>query len=314
MRFPTSGARGMRALSAVLLVGGIAASATLVASAQQADSSTTPTVAAALAAVASPSLPPLPAATAFRHGDRTIAAGERVAETVATADGSVHVYGTVTGDVVTVRGNIVVHDKGTITGNAIAIDGTVRTDGGTVGGETLVLSDVAAPPPQPPMERLTRQLALVGAWLVMLLVIGIGVLAFASDNLAAVADALERHYGNSLVAGLAGQVAFAPLLVAVVVALVLSLLGILLVPFAMVAYVIIAAGLITLGFLATAVVIGRGWRPAPAGSGRAQRGATLRAMIVGSVVLLAPWLVAALLSPWPVGESVARGVALAVTW
>lgn len=169
-------------------------------------------------------------------------------------------------------------------------------------------------PPLSAGDRVRRQVLLVAAWLTILLVIGAGTLVLASDNLMAVADALERHYGTALVAGLAGQVAFAPLLAALIVALVLTILGILLIPFAIVSYVIVAAGIVTLGFLATAVVVGRGWRPAPATTDRARRAATLRALVVGSVVLVAPWLVAALLAAWPVAESLARGVAFATTW
>ncbi|MEA3246816.1 MAG: hypothetical protein U9Q74_11740 [Gemmatimonadota bacterium] len=172
----------------------------------------------------------------------------------------------------------------------------------------------AVEPPRSAGDRVRRQVLLVAAWLTIVLVIGAGTLMLASDNLMAVADALERHYGTALVAGLAGQVAFAPLLAALVVALVLTILGILLIPFAVVSYVIVAAGIVTLGFLATAVVVGRGGRPAPATTDRARRAATLRALVVGSVVLVAPWLVAALLAAWPVAESLARGVAFATTW
>lgn len=169
-------------------------------------------------------------------------------------------------------------------------------------------------PPRSGGERVGRQVLLVATWLTILLVIGAGTLLLASENLMAVADALERHYGTALVAGLAGQVAFAPLLAALVVALVLTILGILLIPFAIVSYVIVAAGIVTLGFLATAVVVGRGWRPAPAATDRARRAATLRALVVGSVVLVAPWLVAALLAAWPLAESLARAAAFATTW
>ena len=269
---------------------------------------------ATLARLASEDIPRLPDAAAFQAGARTIAAGDRVAGPVAVSGGSADVFGTVDGDVVTFLGDIIVHNGGSVTGNVIAIGGSVRVEGGQVLGQTLNLS--AAPEGAAASSRTTisHALVLVAGWCAILIVISIGVLLLASENLATVADALERHYGSALVAGLAGQVAFAPLLVAVIVALVLSLVGILLVPFAAVAYVIIAAGLVTLGFLATAVVVGRGWRPAPPGSDLAKRATTLRALIVGILVLLSPWAVAALLSPWPTAESLARGAAFATTW
>ena len=36
--------------------------------------------------------------------------------------------------------------------------------------------------------------------------------------------------------------------------------------------------------------------------------------MVGIVILLSPWAVAALLAAWPTAESLARGVAFATTW
>ena len=239
----------------------------------------------ALSAVAAPDLPALPSAEHFTTGPRSIVAGTTVTGPVAVANGAVDVTGTVIGDVVAWRGDVVVHTGGVVTGNAIAIGGTVRLDGGQVHGQTLTVDDTAAPAVAEPAHVLDR-LAIVAGWLAIALAVSVGVLVLAPHNLSAVADALERHYGSTLVAGLAGQLALAPVLLAIVVALVLSLLGILLIPFAIVVYVIIAAGVVTLGLLATAVVIGRGWRSAPPGTERARTPATLRALVVGIVVLL----------------------------
>lgn len=269
-------------------------------------------LATALSAVASPDLPALPAADKFTAGPRTVVAGSTVTGPVAAANGAVDVSGTVNGDVVAWRGDVIVHAGGVVTGNPIAIGGTVRLDGGQVQGQTLTVDDAAAAAPAP--ARILDRLAIVAGWLAIALAVCVGVLVLAPKNLSAVADALERHYGSTLVAGIAGQLALAPVLAAIVVALVLTLLGILLVPFAIVAYVIIAAGVVTLGLLATAAVIGRGWRAAPPGTERARTPATLRALVVGIVVLLSPWAAAALLAPWPTAEIVMRGVAFAATW
>jgi len=301
----------------VLVVGALVSAFTWRATQQVQDSTQTkaPQLGAVLAGLAGGDLPPLPAERAFKPGAMTIDAGSRVDGPVAISGGSAEVYGTVNGDLVTFGGDINVHERGEITGNAIAIGGVVHVRGGHVGGQTLTLSsEFGAPAPVDASKRIMQRLALVGGWFCVLIALSVGVLVLASDNLSAVADALERHYGSTLVAGLAGQVAFAPLLVALIVALVLSVLGILLVPFAAVAYLIIAAGLVSLGFLATAVVIGRGWRSAAPGSDRARRAATLQAMVVGIVVLLLPWALAALLAAWPVAETLARGVAFAITW
>ena len=321
MRSLESPARRTRALAPVLvlvaLVGAAAAFISRPAAAVQTHGAAAE-LEAALARIATPDLPALPAAAAFRTGPRTIAAGERVPGPVAVADGNVDVYGTVEGDVIAFRGRIAVHAGGAITGNAIAIGGTVLMDGGQVAGQSLQLSagpeDGAVQAPVTDSMKIGRRLALVAGWFAILLAISVGVMVLASENLTAVADAFERHYGSTLLAGVAGQLALAPVLVAVVVALILSVIGILLVPFAVVAYAIIAAGLVTLGFVASAVVVGRGWRAAPPGSDLAQRAATLRAVIVGLVILLFPWVLAAFLAPWPIAESLARGAAFATTW
>lgn len=279
-----------------------------------ADAARTAELSRTLATLSRDVVPRLPDAKDFARGPRTVAVGATETGPVVT-DGAVHVYGSVNGDVYSYDGDIVVHDKGSIAGDAVAINGDVRLEGGSVGGQILHLrAHVEAAPVLSPSDRMLEQLAVVGGWLVVLLALGVGVITVAGENLASVADALERHYGTTLVAGLAGQVAFAPLLAALLIALCLSILGILLVPFAAVAYVIVAAGLVALGILATAVVIGRGWRPAPAGTDRAQRGATMRALIVGVVILLTPWAIAALLTAWPLAEWFARGAALVITW
>lgn len=321
MRAPIVHARPGRApapiVALVMLVGITVALVTRPATAWQAADSTAE-LTAALARLTGTGTPALPPASAFRSGPRLITATETEVGPIAVSGANADVHGTVNGDVVTFRGDIIVHAGGSVTGNAVAIGGSVRLDGGQVHGQSLELSGapdgVSAPETGTPGARIARRLALVGGWFTVLLVISVGVLLLAGENLAAVADSLERHYGNALVAGVAGQVAFAPLLAAISVALVLSVLGILLVPFAVVAYVILTAGMVTLGFLATAVVIGRGWRAAPPGSKLAQRASTLRALVVGLIVLLSPWAAAAFLAPWPVAESLARGAAFAATW
>ena len=74
----------------------------------------------------------------------------------------------------------------------------------------------------------------------------IGVLLFAGDYLEGVVDSLEGRFGRSFWAGVAAQLALAPVLVLLVVALAVTILGILLIPFAIVAFVLAVAGLIAI--------------------------------------------------------------------
>jgi hypothetical protein len=92
--------------------------------------------------------------------------------------------------------------------------------------------------------------------------------------------------------------------------LVVSLIGILLIPFAIVAYVVALDGLLTLGFLAVARFTGRAFfRGSPD-----SRAVHLRSLFVGLVVYLGLWFLAATFAWNPIAGSVLRAVALAGSW
>ncbi|MFI5310617.1 MAG: hypothetical protein ACHQQ3_05255 [Gemmatimonadales bacterium] len=263
----------------------------------------------------------LPPAAQFTFGDRTIAAQSRTPGPVAVANGVAHVRGSVDGDVITYSGDVIVHQGGEIHGDAIAILGKVLLDGGRVDGEVRSLSGDVSPPSVSATRRgfstpgtVASEAALAAGWFAVLIVVGIGVLVLASSNLNAVSEALERNFTKALLAGIAAQLAFAPVLALLLVGLVLTLLGILLIPFAVVAYVLATAGLVTLGYLAIANIVGRSFVRAQGDGDRERRAAALRAVIVGLTVLMAPWFVAAGLAWSPTGVAVARAVAVAVTW
>jgi len=101
-------------------------------------------------------------------------------------------------------------------------------------------------------------------------------------------------------------------LVVVVVALAITLIGVLLIPFAVVAYVIAAAGLFTLGFLAMARLVG-GAMASDRGT-TSPRGVHLRGLMIGLVAFMGLWLVAALFAWTPLVGSVLHAVAIALTW
>ena len=262
----------------------------------------------------------LPAAGVFTFGDSTIAAGAKASGPVAVAGGTLHVRGAVDGDVVTYGGDIVVHQGARVTGNAIAVLGKVSLDGGQVDGESRALggnvgaTGAGAFVSRPPRSAIVESLALAVGWLAVLGIIGIGVLVFASTNLDAVAETLERNFGRSFLAGLGGQLALLPVLALLLVGLTLTLIGILLIPFAIVAYVLAVAGLVTLGYLAIARISGRTFLGAEVGDESERRAAALKAMLVGLLIVMSPWFIAALLSFSPTGGLVARTVSFAVAW
>jgi hypothetical protein len=263
----------------------------------------------------------IPSAEKFAFGDSTVAANHRASGPVAIAGGTLHVRGTIDGDAVTYGGDIVVHQGGSIRGNAYAILGKVVLDGGSIDGDTRSLagdlrrisvpsgSAVRSPP-----SLTLHALALAGGWLAVLVIVGIGVLIFASANLDAVSDALERGFGKALLAGIATQLALAPALALLCVGLALTILGVLLIPFAVVAYVLAAAGLVTLGYLALARNAGRSVLGASDSSEGERRAVALRTLVYGLLLLMVPWLAAGALAWSPRLELLARIVAVAVTW
>ena len=157
-----------------------------------------------------------------------------------------------------------------------------------------------------------QSIKLVIGWFALLTIIGLGVMVFAEGNLDGVVIALERGFARSFWVGLAGQLIALPVLMVLVVGLAITVIGVLLIPFAVVAYVVAAAGLITLGFLGVARLSG-GVMASPRGT-TSPRGVHLRALILGLVVYLGIWMVSALFAWSPVGGSVLRALAIAISW
>jgi hypothetical protein len=259
----------------------------------------------------------LPDADVFTFGNRSIAAGTRVEGPIAVARGTLDVFGTVDGDVYTLGGDVHIHKGARVTGDAWAAAGSVIIDGGIVEGRKR-----AIPIARPSLPGLTKTSAeplstaqtikLVCAWFAILMLIGIGVMVFAEGNLDGVVIALERGFARSFWIGVFGQVVMLPALLALVLGLAITVIGVLLIPFAIVAYVIAAAGLVTLGFLAIARLTG-GAFASDRGTTSA-RGVHLRALIIGLVVYLAVWMLAALFTWNPVIGAILRAVAIAITW
>lgn len=261
----------------------------------------------------------LPADDEIAMGGHTVAAGTSVEGPIAVAGGPLHVLGTVNGDAIAIGGDIVVHPGGQITGNAVTALGRVTLQGGRVGGEIKRLSGAIGPVSAPaavresPVEATRHAVALSASWLVILVLIGIGVLVFASSKLEGVTESLEGRFGRSFWAGVATQLALAPVLALIVVALAVTVIGILLIPFAIVAFVLAVAGLITLGFLAVARITGES--VAPSTTHRYHpRGANLRALVIGVTLYMGLWVVASAFAWAPVVEMILRTIAVAITW
>ena len=157
-------------------------------------------------------------------------------------------------------------------------------------------------------------LGLALGWLLLTLILGLGVSAFASSHLEGVVRTVEHDFTKSFWIGIAGQFALVPVLGIVVAALALSVVGALAIPVAIVAFLVAAVGMGAIGFLATAQLTGGAFLPSATRVTLPARRAALRALLLGIVFYTGLWLVAAALTPLPIVAAVARGVAFAATW
>ena len=151
-------------------------------------------------------------------------------------------------------------------------------------------------------------------WTVLMLAVGAGAARFAGSHLEGVVRTVELDFSRSFWLGIAGQLALLPVLGLVVAALALSIVGAVAIPVAVVVFCVAAAGIATLGFLATAQLTGAAFISADARATLPARAAAVRGLVGGVLLYTGLWVLAALLTPFPVAGAVARGVAFAATW
>jgi len=262
---------------------------------------------------------PQPVADSLVIGGRVIPAGTVVKGPVVVAGGSLEVWGTVEGTAVAIAGNVVVHEGGRVTGDAIAAFGDVTLDGGVIVGDMRSLTGKWGESLRSslrgdglePTKRSPLQLAL--GWFGVMLLIGLGVLVFASSYLDGVVDVLQESFWRSFFVGIAGELGILPAILLLILALAITVIGALLIPFAVVAFVLAVAGLATLGFIAVAQLTGGGIGRSAAARLSA-RGGALRAVLLGVTVYMGLWLVATALGSVPAAGTVLRIAALLVTY
>lgn len=159
----------------------------------------------------------------------------------------------------------------------------------------------------------SRAVGMAIGWLLVVAIVGFALLTFGADKLQVVVGTIQEGVGKSLGTGLLGQLAIVPGAVAVVVLLAATLIGILLIPVGLMAFMIMIAGVAMFGFIAVAIMTGA------AISGRSKRdetanGAMLRAFFTGTAVYLGMWIVAAALSGIPLIGAMLESFAAAVTF
>lgn len=248
---------------------------------------------------------------AFRYDDTLrVAAGDTLRGPAIAVRGSADIRGTVYGNVTALFGDVIVREGADVHGSATAWRGRVIVEGGRVRGALgarPAATTVVAKPPRSTAEALT----LAAGWAAMLLVVAFLALVLSGRQLDETVRTLEQDFSKAFAIGVAAELGFLPLLLLTIAALTVTLVGILLIPFVLVAAPIALIGLVTLGWLAAALMVGRAVFRSAASN---DRGALLRALLPGVVLLFAPWFIAAGLQDAGSAAVIARAAAFAIAW
>lgn len=247
-------------------------------------------------------------------GDLTIPAGSTSSGSVMAIRGDVNVYGNVDGAATAVLGDVIVHEGGRVRGGAVALGGHVRNEGGSILG---VIKDVGATHNRSTVSFGGRPRTTIGSlisafvWLVVLLLVGTFVLFFLRDYFKRAVEVVTNETGRSLLTGAIGGVASIPALIAIIVALAITIVGVFLIPVGVAVFLIALSGVAILGFLAVAQVAG----VAIAGKREAETpaGQELQFLYTGIIAFGALWIIAAAFTWFPILGSLLRMLAFSVT-
>lgn len=250
------------------------------------------------------------------RGSQTIPAGTVSRGSVLVLHGDLDVYGDVAGAATVVGGDIIVHQGGRVRGAAVAMLGKVRNDGGTILG---VIKDVGTHGSNTRIGYGFRPRTTAGSlksaigWLVALLLLGVWALFYAGDHLKRVVTTISNDTGKSLLTGILGGLSTIPALVALVIVMAITIIGIVFIPVGVAAFFIVVGGIGILGFLAVAQVTGI----AISGESKAtetQAGNELRYLVSGILAFSALWIVSAAFTWLPVVGTLLRVLAASVTF
>ncbi len=155
---------------------------------------------------------------------------------------------------------------------------------------------------------------LVGSF-VALACIAFGLVSFAPRNLDVVSDTVQNSFGRSFLAGLFAQPLLLPALATIIIGLVLTIVGILAIPFAIIGFVLAVALAVVGGYIAAARAIGEIYLRRKMARGiMVSADPTFRAVVVGLGGLLLIWAPFALLGWIPGFGTVLFGAASIFTW
>ncbi len=264
----------------------------------------------------------IPGGTA-RRGNFSLGSEESLNGHLLVLDGNTDVYGTLRGNLVTVGGDVVVHPGGVVAGDILTLGGEVRDRGGEIGGEVRTLrsaamlqrSSGAEAQPLTPLQNVLRRIAGVLGVFLTLSVLGFGLVLFGRQNLEVVSDTVSHSFGRAFVTGLLGQILLLPTFGMLVVGLILSVAGILLLPFAVAVFAMLVVVGVVGGYLAVAHALGETYTRRRMAQGIVVRSPnSYRYLLVGLLALASLWAAWSLFGWVPVAGSIMWGAAFFVSW
>jgi hypothetical protein len=165
------------------------------------------------------------------------------------------------------------------------------------------------------LATVARRLAGVIGVFLTLAALGFGLVIFGRPNLEVVSDTVSHSFGRAFVTGLLGQILVIPTFGMLIVGLILSVAGILLLPFAVTVYGLLVVVAALGGFLAVAHAMGETYTRR-----RMAMGALIgspnsyRYLVVGLGALAVLWLAWSAFGWVPVAGNLIGGAAFLVTW
>ncbi len=251
-----------------------------------------------------------------RLGDFSVGSSETLSGNLLVLEGRADLFGRVTGNVVALDGDIVMHPGASITGDALAIGGRIQDRGGVVQGEQRSLG--AAPIVEAKSgafaTALTNAAGLVGVFLTLGL-IGFGVVLFAKPNLETISDTVSHSFFRSFLTGLLAQILVIPTFGMLISGLVLSVVGILLVPFVVVVVPFLLLAAVVAGVLAVAHTMGETHLRRRMAAGVMVGSAnSYRYLALGLAAIGAVWLAWIVFGWVPVAGSLMFAAAFLATW
>jgi len=256
-------------------------------------------------------------------GDFSIGSEETVAGHFLVLKGTADMYGSLRGNLVTVDGDVVLHPGAIVTGDVLAYNGQVVALGGEVTGEIRSLSALGAPAaaaasqvvPLTPLAVALRRAAGLAGVLLTLGAIGFGMITFARHNLEVVSDTVSNSFGRSFLVGLIGQLLVLPTFGMLVVGLILSVVGVLLLPFAVIVFGLLAVLAVLVGMLAVAHAMGETYTRRRMALGAAVGSPnSYRYLLVGLGAVSTIWVAWVVFGWVPVAGRLIQGAAILTTW